>query len=326
VKRREFILSGCAAAAWPLAARAQQPGIPAIGFLNAGSAEPRAHLVAAFRTGLSGVGYLEGSSVLIEYRWAQDTFGDLPALATELVNCHVRAIAAPGGLPAPLAARTVTHSIPIIFSVGEDPVRLGLVDSLNRPGGNVTGVSYFTNELTAKRLGILRELVSGPARIALLINPNSPDVEDRVKTARAAATGMGFIIDIRRASNDDEIAKSFDVLVQNRSAALLIDADPLFTSRRTQLVSLSIRHAIPAIFTSREFAEAGALMSYGVNLKEVYRLVGVYTGRILKGEQPADLPVVQPTNFEFVINLTTAKTLGLSIPPGVLAIADEVIE
>ena len=325
MRRREFItLLGGAAAAWPLAARGQQPAMPVIGFLNAGSAGPRAHLVAAFRTGLSDAGYVEGQTVLIEYRWAEDKFDRLSALATELVNRNVQAIAAPGGLPAPLAAKAITRSIPIVFSVGEDSVKLGLVDSLNRPGGNVTGVSYFTNELIAKRLGILRELISGAARIALLINPSSPYADEAAQKARAAASSIGFTIDILHASNEHEIDSSLEALMQNRSAALLVDPDPLFTSRRAQLIALSIRHGIPAIFTSREFAEAGGLMSYGADLKEVYRLVGVYTGRILKGEQPADLPVVRPNKFEFVINLTTAKTLKLDIPAKLLALADEV--
>ena len=300
--------------------------MPRIGFLNAGSAEPRGHLVTAFRTGLSDAGYVEGRSVLVEYRWAEDRFDRLPELAADLANLKVQVIAAPGGLPAPLAAKTVTRSIPIVFGVGEDPVKLGLVDSLNRPGGNVTGVSYFTNELTAKRLGILRELISGTTRVALLINPNSPYANDAAHHAGVAASAIGFTIDFLHASSKSEIDMSLEMLLQNRDAALLVDPDPLFTSRRAQLVAFSIRHGIPTIFTSREFAESGGVMSYGANLKEVYGLVGVYTGRIIKGEQPAELPVVRPTKLEFIINLTTAKALGLNIPSGVLAIADEVID
>jgi len=327
MRRREFIkLLPGTAAAWSLAARAQPAPLPVIGFLNAGSYSPRAHLVAAFRIGLAESGYVEGQSVLIEYRWAEDSFDRLPALATDLVKRKVLAIAAPGGTPAPLATKAVTSSIPIIFSVGEDPVRLGLVDSLSRPGGNVTGVSYFTNELTAKRLGILRELISGPIRVALLINPKGPYSDAAAKDAAVASAATGLPLDIFHASSNQEIDASFARIVQNRCGALLVYPDPLFTSRHAQLITLSISNRIPAMFTSREFATAGGLLSYGANLKEVYRQVGVYTGRVLRGERPADLPVIQPTKFELIINLTTAKALGLTIPQSLLVAADEVIE
>jgi len=325
--RREFIsMLGGAVAAWPLAAQAQQTAMPVIGFLHPSSPEAAANSLTAFRRGLQESGYVEGNNVAIEYRWAENRIDRLPEMAADLVRHQVAVIVTPGSTAAPLAAKAATKTIPIVFSVGTDPVKLGLVDSLNRPGGNATGVSYFTQELGPKRLGLLRELIPGDADVIVLGNPRNAATDLAVRDMQIAVSTIGQQITVLNASDSREIDTAFTTMVQKRAPALLIIADALFTSRRVQLVTLATRHAIPAIYTSREFAEVGGLMSYGANLRDISRQVGAYTGRILKGAKPVDLPVVQPTKFEFVINLQTARALRLEVPPTLLARADEVIE
>jgi len=327
VRRRAFItLIGGAVAAWPLAAQAQQTATPVIGFLHPSSPEAAANSLTAFRRGLQESGYVEGNNVAIEYRWAENRIDRLPEMAADLVRHQVAVIVTPGSTAAPLAAKAATKTIPIVFSVGTDPVKLGLVDSLNRPGGNATGVSYFTQELGPKRLGLLRELIPGDADVIVLANPRNAATDLAVRDMQIAVSTIGQQITVLNASDSREIDTAFTTMVQKRAPALLIIADALFTSRRVQLVTLATRHAIPAIYTSREFAEVGGLMSYGANLRDISRQVGAYTGRILKGAKPVDLPVVQPTKFEFVINLQTARALRLEVPPTLLARADEVIE
>ena len=326
MKRREFItLLGGAAVAWPLVARGQQ--LTPIGYIDLGSAEPRAHLAAAFRRGLSEPGYIEGRNVAIEYRWAEGQYDRLSTLVSDLVHRKVAVIAAVGGTGTALAAKAaVPKTTPIIFATGSDPVKDGLVMSLNQPGGNTTGVSYFTADLGTKRLGMLHELVPGSGLVAALVNPDNPNSEATTKDLQAAASSIRRPIEILYAKNSREIGTAFATLVHQRAVALMTTPDAFFTSRRTQIVTLAARHAVPTIFTSIEFVKAGGLMSYGTSLEEVYRQVGIYTGRVLKGENPGDLPVQRPTKFEFFVNLQTAQALGIDIPPALLARADEVIE
>jgi ABC-type uncharacterized transport system substrate-binding protein len=327
MRRREFIgLIGGAAVAWPLAAHAQQSAMPVVGFLGTASAGPFAHLVASLRRGLQETGFVEGRNVAIEYRWAEGQYDRVPALAADLVRRQVAVIVTVGGEPSAAAAMAATATIPIVFNTGTDPVKLGLVASLARPGGNATGVNIFTTELTEKRLGLLRDLVPAAPTIAVLLNPNFPAAAANVREAEATARAIGKQVVIFNASSDAEIETAFANIVQAQCRALLVGADPFFNSRRALIVALVARHAIPAIYEWREFAEAGGLISYGTSLVEAYRQQGIYAGRVLKGEKSSELPVVQLSKFELVINLNTAKALGLAIPPGVLAIADEVIE
>jgi putative ABC transport system substrate-binding protein len=327
VKRREFItLLSSAAAAWPLRARAQKRALPVVGFLHGGSAGTRAALVAAFREGLRETGFVEGQNVVIEYSWADDQNGRLPALAADLVREQVAVIAAVGGEPSAFAAKAATSSIPIVFIAGSDPVTAGLVASMARPGGNITGVNMFTIELQAKRLGLLNELIPPAAVIAHFVDPNFPPSDSIANEVERAARATGRQMIVLKTSSEHDIDAAFATILQMQAGALLVGAGPFFNSRRNQIVALAARHAIPAIYEFRDSALAGGLMSYGTSLADAYRQSGVYTGRILKGEKPAEIPVLQPTKFELVINLKTARTLGLTIPPGVLAIADEVIE
>jgi putative ABC transport system substrate-binding protein len=328
MKRREFFtLVGGAAITWPLAARAQQPAMPVIGYIYAGSPEPIAHLLPAFRTGLEETGFVEGKNVAIEFRYAHNINERLPELAADLVRRRVAVIATPQSTAAVLAAKAATSTIPIVFGTGSDPIQAGLVTSLNRPGGNSTGVTFMNVEITAKRLGLLHELLPKARRFAVLINPENPAIGEPVaKDATSAASSMGQEIDVVNASTNHEIDEAFATFKQNRDAALLVAPDTLLATRRVQIAMLAVRYALPFIAPIREFAEVGGLMSYGPNFKDMYRQIGIYTGRILKGESPADLPVLRATKFEFIINLQTARTIGFEIPPTVLALADEVIE
>jgi putative tryptophan/tyrosine transport system substrate-binding protein len=328
MRRRNFItLLGGAAAAWPLAARGQQPAMPVIGYIDAGSPEPAAQLLSAFRGGLGETGFVEGRNVAIEFRWAHNINERLPELAADLVRRRVAVIVAPQSTAAVMEAKAATRTIPIVFGTGADPVQAGLVTSLNRPGGNITGITFMNVDITAKRLGLLRELLPNATRFALLINPkNSVIAETSARDAATAASAMGREVEIVKASTNREIDAAFSVLKQKRVDALLVAPDTLMANRRVQIATLAVRDALPLIATQREFAEAGGLMSYGTNFMETYRQTGIYTGRILKGENPADLPVLRAAKFEFVINLQTARTIGLEIPPTLLALADEVIE
>jgi len=325
LKRREFItLLG--AAAWPIATRAQQPAMPVIGFLNSGSAAQFAHLAAASRKGLSEAGYTEGQNVAIEYRWADGNYDRLPALAADLVRRQVSVIVATGGEPPASAAKRATHTIPIVFVASDDPVALGLVASFNEPGGNATGMSILPHATATKRWDLLHDLVPGASPIAYLAKPDSLSSQLELKTLQPIWHSLGQRVNILNVSNEHDLDTAFTRLVELRTSALFVPAEALFTTRRDQIVALAARHSVPAIYPFREFVAAGGLMSYGASLATAYRLSGVYAGRILKGERPANLPVLQPTRFEFVINLNTAKMLGLDIPLKLHAFADEVIE
>jgi putative tryptophan/tyrosine transport system substrate-binding protein len=324
MKRREFITLLGGAAAWPLAARAQQPAVPVIGFMSARSPEDSAHLLAAFRRGLAEGGYVEGQNVSIEFRWARGQYDLLPAMAADLVSRRISVLVAVGGDPSPRAAKRATSTIPIVFGVGGDPISEGLVESFNRPGGNATGDTLYTNIMEPKRLGLLRELVPGVPLIGVLLNPSFapyqlPQIEE-------AARSIDQRIFFAKASTDEQLMAAFAALTVERVGALLVAADPYFDTRRDQIVGFAERQRLPAIYHFREYAVAGGLLSHGVSVTDGYRQRGVYTARILKGAKPADLPVLQPTKFETVINLKTAKALGIKISDNLLSLADEVIE
>jgi putative ABC transport system substrate-binding protein len=327
VKRRQFItLLGSAAAAWPLAARAQQATLPVVGYLHPAVPEGSAQTLAAFRKGLSETGFVEGQNVQIEYRWGHNDNDRLRELAADLVHHRVAVIAMPSSAPAALAAKAATSTIPIVFSTGADPVALGLVTSLNRPGGNITGVITMNLELGAKRLGLLQELLPQAKRFVVLVNPTSRAAEPFSTDVKAAAAAIGRQIEVLPANSSRDIDTAFTSLGQRQADALLVAPDVLFTNRRKQFATLAARYVVPAMYSDRRFVEAGGLMSYGTNLGDISRQTGVYAGRILKGENPADLPVIRASKFELVINLQTAKLLGLTVPPTLLALADEVIE
>ena len=327
MRRRNFItLLGGAAVAWPLAAHAQQPTTPVIGFLSARSPAEAASVLAAFRQGLGETGYFEGKNVAIEYRWAEGQYNRLPALAAELVSHQVTVITATGGEPSALAAKAATATIPIIFTVGGDPVAAGLVASLNRPGGNLTGMTIMALQMGPKRLELLRQLLPNATAMTMLINPTFPTTLAEARELQDAARSLGLQINVQNASTESQIDTAFTTIVQQRASALIVAGDPFLLGQRDQLVRLAARHAIPTMYFLREFVEAGGLMSYGPNIANEYRQAGVYTGRVLKGEKPADLPVMQPTKFDLVINLKTTKALGLTMPQNLLVAADEVIE
>jgi len=325
MRRREFITLLGGVAAWPLAARAQQP-VPVIDFLHSASADAFVRQVAVFQQGLRDNGYVEGQNLVIEYRWADGRSDRLATLAADLVRRDVAVIAALGGNNPTLAARAATRTIPIVFNTGADPVRSGLVPSLSRPGGNVTGVSFLVEELGAKTLGLLHELVPKAMVIGVLINPSNPEAEREIMMMQEAARTLGLRLEIIRSATANEIDNAFPILLERRVGALIVIADPFFGSRTAQLVELAARNRIPTAYYRREYAEAGGLMSYGTSANEAYRQVGNYVARILKGTKPAELPVYQVVKFEFLINLKTAKALGLEVPPGLSARADEVIE
>jgi ABC-type uncharacterized transport system substrate-binding protein len=323
--RREFItLLGGAVAAWPLVARAQQPAMPVIGFLDAGSAAARTQQVAAFRKGLAEAGYQEGQNVSLEFRWAEGQYGRFGELAADLVRRRVSVIVTPGGATAALAAKAATTSIPIVFGVGGDPVQEGLVASLNRPGGNLTGVNFFTVEVVAKRMQLLRELVPAAKRIAVLVNPTDPEGYQTLRDVQAAVGGEQIVA--REVASGREIDAAFASMAGEKMDAVFVSPGTFFNTRRVQLAVLTARHALPAAYPTRVYPEAGGLMSYGADVLDAFRQVGAYTGRVLKGAKPAELPVLQSTKFELVINLSTARAIGLEIPPIMLARADEVIE
>ena len=327
MRRREFVvLVGGVVATWPFAARAQQPAMPVIGFLNSASPEPFKNYVAGFHAGLKEAGYVDGHNVIIEFRWAEGHYDKLPGMAADLVRRKVGVLVATGGSPSIVAAKAATSSIPIVFTSGVDPIQHGFVTGLSRPGGNITGVNLFAAELNGKRLGLLLALVPGVQLIAVLFNPNHPDHNIQMREVQEAARAIGQQIHIVFASNDSAINDAFVTAAELRSGAMLVSSDPFLNSQRDRIIALAARHAIPAIYEQREHAIVGGLMSYGTNLRDGYRQAGVYVGRILKGEKPGDLPVVQSTKFEFVINLKTAKALGIEVPPNLSAEADEIIE
>jgi putative ABC transport system substrate-binding protein len=330
MKRREFItLLGSAAAAWPLAALAQQPAMPVVGFLNAASPDLLAHVVRAFHLGLSETGYVEGRNVAIEYRWAENQYDRLPELAAELVRRRVSVITTGSSTLAALAAKAATTTLPIVFLMGSDPVQFGLVASLNRPGGNLTGITTLNLEMTPKRLQVLRELLPTTTIMAVLVNPtNAPAfVETEVRQVQAAVHTLGLqMVHVLQASTERDLDSAFSTLIQRRAGGLVISADTFFSGKSVELAALASRHAVPTISPYRDFVTAGGLMSYGGSITELYRLAGVYTGRILKGEQPADLPVQQVTKVQLAINLKTAKALGLTVPTSLIGRADEIIE
>jgi putative ABC transport system substrate-binding protein len=326
MRRRKFITLLGGAAAWPLAARAQQPAMPVVGYLSSRSPDDTRHLVAAFLRGLNEAGYVEGQNVTIEYRWALGQYDRLPAMAADLVRLPVAILTTSGGEPAALAAKAATSSIPIVFLIGGDPVALGLSATYNRPGGNATGMNILTATLEAKRLGLLHQLVPQATTIGVLLNPKFQPADNQLRNLQEAAAAIGLQIQVLRASTDRELNAAFETITQQRIAALAVTADPFFDTRRDKLVALAAHHSAPTIYQFREFVAAGGLMSYGVDSLDNYRQAGVYTGRVLKGAKPADLPILQPTKFEFVINLKTAKALGIKFSDDLLSLADEVIE
>ncbi len=326
MQRREFIALLASATMLPRTARAQQATVPVVGFLSSRSPEEAAVHTAAFRRGLTEAGFVDGRNVAIEFRWAEGRYERLPILAKELIDLRVSAVVAGGGAPSALAARDATATIPIVFVIGDDPVKLGLTASFNRPGGNLTGVSFLTGELGAKRLGLICELVPGASAVALLLNPNDPGADLQRQDVQAAAQALGRRLLVLYARTEKDFEANFEMLKQEQVGALVVENDPFFDSQRDRIISLAVRYAMPAIYHINEFPAAGGLMSYGASLADAYRQVGNYTGRILRGEKTADLPVMQPTNFELVINLKTAKALGLNVPPSLLARVDEVIE
>jgi putative ABC transport system substrate-binding protein len=326
VRRRHFITLLGGAAAWPLIARAQQPATPVIGFLSSLAPSDAPRFLAAFQLGHNEAGFVDGRNVMIEYRWAEGQYDRVPALAADLVRRRVTVIVVSGGAVSALAAKTATSIIPIVFVIGDDPIRFGVVPSLNRPGGNITGVTLFISELMAKRLELLSQAMPSTPAIAMLVNPKNPNAESEAKELESVARNSGRALRLLNASTESDIEAVFATLVQQRLGALLVGTDTFLYSRRNQLVALAARHSIPAIYFEREFAAAGGLMSYGPSFSGDWRQTGIYVGRILKGEKPADLPVMQPTRFELVINLKTAKALGLDVPANLVALADEVIE
>ncbi len=328
LKRREFFgVLGGAAAVWPLAARAQQAAMPLVGFLSSRGPDDSAHVVAAFHRGLAEQGFGDGRNVRIEFRWALGQYDRLPALAAELVGMPVSVLMAAGGEPSALAAKRATSTIPIVFAIGGDPVKVGLVASYSRPGGNLTGMNILTRALEAKRIGLLREVVPKAQTIGFLVNPDFPAVDAQLANIQEAVQSVGIQLEVFRASTDEQLDAAFKAVAGRNVPALAVGADPYYDTRRARIVALSAQHAIPTIYQFREFAVAGGLMSYGIDLADVYRQVGNYAGLILKGTKPADLPVLQPTKFEFVIiNLKTAKALGVKISDNLLSLADESIE
>jgi putative tryptophan/tyrosine transport system substrate-binding protein len=327
MRRRDLItLLGSAGVAWPLAVLAQPPKVLIVGFLNSRSPGEATYLLAAFREGLREAGFVEGQNVAIEYRWAEGQYQRLRELAAELVQARVAAIAATGGAISGLAAKAATSTIPVVFTTGDDPIETGLVSSLNRPTGNLTGVAVLSNQLGAKRLELLHQLVPNAEGIAVLFNPTYSSTKAQLSDLQQAAATLGLRLNILYASTERDLDNAFAKLRKQRAAALLVGVDPFFNSRRNQLITMAAKQAVPTIYFYREFSAAGGLMSYAPSLVDAYRQTGVYTGKVLKGAKPGDLPVIQPTKFEFVINLKTAKALGLTIPPVLLATADEVIE